>query len=159
GAGAAGLALALQLQSPHRSVCVLESGDRNIRAASQSLLAGECDDHYPALRAARAAGLGGSTQVWAGWCRPLDPVDFERREEIPHSGWPLTLIDLQPYYARAHELLQLGPYDYDPVNWERESGLKSWGTPQNVIETILFRQSAVRFADLYRSSAMQSPGL
>lgn len=159
GAGAAGLALALQLQSLHRSVCILESGAHKIREASQALLAGESDDDYPALRAARAAGLGGSTQVWAGWCRPLDPIDFERREEIPHSGWPITLVDLQPYYAQAHELLQLGPYDYDPLGWERPSGLRRWELPQDVIETILFRQSGVRFADLSSSAGMRSPSV
>jgi choline dehydrogenase-like flavoprotein len=159
GAGAAGLALARQLQGSHRSVCILESGGQRIRAASQALLAGESDDPYPALRAARAAGLGGSTQVWAGWCRPLDPIDFERREEIPHSGWPITLADLQAYYARAHELLQLGPYDYDPQNWERASGLSRWELPRDAIESTLFRQSGVRFAQLYRSAGMRGSGV
>jgi choline dehydrogenase-like flavoprotein len=79
GAGPAGITLAMQLEHPHRSICVLEAGGLHYQRASQSLLEGHSTLHYPPLHTARVAALGGSTRVWSGWCRPLDAIDFERR--------------------------------------------------------------------------------
>jgi choline dehydrogenase-like flavoprotein len=43
---------------------------------------------------------------------PLDPIDFETRSWVPHSGWPITFQDLVPYYDRARALCGLGPFDF-----------------------------------------------
>ena len=59
--------------------------------------------------------FGGSTNHWGGMCSPLDPLDFEKRDWVPYSGWPITAADLAPYYARAHSLLGLGPFNYTPA--------------------------------------------
>ena len=37
----------------------------------------------------RIRALGGATGHWEGWCRPLMPHDFEARDYIPNSGWPI----------------------------------------------------------------------
>jgi choline dehydrogenase-like flavoprotein len=52
-------------------------------------------------------------------CRyaPLDPVDLERRPDVPHSGWPLTRRDLDPWYSRAQGLAGLGPFTYSADSW------------------------------------------
>ncbi len=157
GAGAAGITLAMKLDSPHRSICMLEGGGLSLRRASQALLEGESDPSYPPLRTTRVAALGGSTHVWSGWCRPLDAIDFERRPEMPHSGWPLSLADLQPFYAQAHEVLQLGPYDYDPTAWEQSSGTARLPLTDERITTLLFRQSPVRFGSSYAAALAKSP--
>lgn len=159
GAGAAGITLAMRLESPRRLICVLESGGRAIDHATQALLAGESHANYPPLQITRAAVLGGSTQVWSGWCRPLDADDFEHRAEIPHSGWPIKIAELQPYYVQAHEILQLGPYDYDPAAWERVSGSTRWALLEEQIATLLFRQSPVRLGSAYGSVLTKSAGI
>jgi len=159
GAGAAGITLAMRLESPRRLICVLESGGHVIGRATQALLAGESHANYPPLQITRAAALGGSTQVWSGWCRPLDADDFERRAGIPHSGWPIQFAELQPYYAQAHEILQLGPYDYDPAAWERVSGSTRWALLDEQIATLLFRQSPVRLGSAYASELTKSAGI
>ena len=41
----------------------------------------------------RIRSLGGTTGHWNGWCRPLMPQDFERRDYIPDSGWPLKYLE------------------------------------------------------------------
>ena len=156
GAGAAGIALAMQLDSRERSICVLEGGGFGFHRASQALLEGERIANYPPLHAARVAALGGSTHVWGGWCRPLDALDFERRVEIPHSGWPISRADLQPFYTQAHELLQLGPYDYDPAGWERLSSTTQLALADEQITTVLFRQSPVKFGSSYRPMLAKS---
>ncbi|MCE2658390.1 MAG: GMC family oxidoreductase [Rubrivivax sp.] len=56
---------------------------------------------------------------------PLDPIDFERRDWLPHSGWPITKADLDPYYERAHATGQSGRYDYNPDHWA-DAQAKPW---------------------------------
>jgi hypothetical protein len=46
---------------------------------------------------------------------PLQPWVFAGREWIPDSAWPFSRQDLDPYHARAHEILEIGPFDYDPA--------------------------------------------
>ncbi len=48
---------------------------------------------------------------------PLDPIDFEKRDWLPHSGWPITKADLDPYYERAHVVGKSARYDYRPESW------------------------------------------
>jgi choline dehydrogenase-like flavoprotein len=45
-----------------------------------------------------------------GWCRPLDAIDFEVREWIPHSGWPFPRSALATWYRHAAEILEVEPF-------------------------------------------------
>lgn len=118
GAGAAGITLALELEGTGRRVCLLEAGGSGYEPEAQHLFEGEVvGQEYPQLRDTRASALGGSTIVWAGWCRPLEPLDFEPRDWCDAGGWPFGLDELRPYYARAHELCGLAAFDYDPEHW------------------------------------------
>ena len=79
GAGAAGLSIALQfIDQQHLDVVVLEGGGRDFSDVSQELYQGRnLGFEYYDLDASRLRYLGGSTNHWGGWCRPLDPMDFE----------------------------------------------------------------------------------
>ena len=111
GAGAAGITLAQALIGASSRVILLEGGGFDLEVAMQGLYSGEIvgRPYYP-LEAARLHYFGGTTGHWGGYCAPLDPIDFERRDWVPHSGWPITRAELDPFYARAHPLLDLGPY-------------------------------------------------
>jgi choline dehydrogenase-like flavoprotein len=118
GAGAAGITLALELEATGLRVCLLEAGGAEYESEIQRLFEGEVvGDQYPILRDTRVGALGGSTTVWAGWCRPLEALDFERRDWCDAGGWPFGLAELRPYYARAHEICGLAAFDYDPDHW------------------------------------------
>jgi len=146
GAGPAGITLARELDDGQREICLLECGGESFEAATQSLLAAaQGSDDYPPLQATRVGALGGSTHVWAGWCRPLDAIDFERRPEIPSSGWPISRADLDPFYVQAHAALRLGPFGYDPIAWERSSGCRALPLAGDDVQPILFRKSDVNF--------------
>ena len=115
GAGAAGIALALEFMNRRDRVVVLESGGLDYEEATQELYAGRSDlgmEYFP-LETARVRVFGGSTTHWGGMCTRLDPIDFAKRDWVPYSGWPIDHRDLDPYYARAHVWLELGEYDYD----------------------------------------------
>jgi choline dehydrogenase-like flavoprotein len=162
GGGPAGLTLARELDDGRRSICLVEGGGLAFEQSSQALFAGQSDgDGYPYLQATRMAALGGSTHFWAGWCRPLDPIDFERREEFPSSGWPISRSDLDPFYRQANEILELGPFDYDPLHWERAASTHRLPIPAEDIEAILFRRSSIHFgarraAELRRSQRVRA---
>jgi choline dehydrogenase-like flavoprotein len=114
GAGAAGITLALELSGSKHDIIVLESGDYTDDGQSQTLLRGEISDpthHYP-LQEARSRLLGGTTAIWGGRCLPLDPIDFERRDYVPFSDWPVSFKEIQEYYPRAHGYCECGEYTY-----------------------------------------------
>ena len=118
GAGPAGITLALELEATGRRVCLLEAGGLRYEAATQRLYEGQVvGQPYPILRDTRVSALGGSTTVWAGWCRPLEALDFEPRDWCGACGWPFGRDELRPCYARAHAICGLADFEYDPERW------------------------------------------
>ena len=122
GAGAAGITIAREFRAGHIRVALLESGWLTPDEATQSLYDGavRSQPYFP-LGAAntRTRYFGGSTNAWAGQCRPLDALDFERREWVPASGWPFGLAHLLPFYERAQTVCDLGPFAYDAAGLAR----------------------------------------
>lgn len=115
GAGPAGISLAMHLADRGISVLLLESGHINTDAKTQSLYEGEVADagmHSPPDKY-RQRRLGGSSGIWGGRCMPLDPIDFESRNYMPHSGWPISYDDLLPYYPAANALAEAGRFSYE----------------------------------------------
>ncbi|HEY4342352.1 MAG TPA: GMC family oxidoreductase [Steroidobacteraceae bacterium] len=114
GAGAAGITLALELADSGLDVLLLESGGLQAEDSTQRLYEGEVVDerlHSPPDRY-RQRRFGGSTTIWGGRSAPFDPIDFEARDYIPHSGWPIDLATLGPYYIRANQVCELGAFRY-----------------------------------------------
>lgn len=118
GGGPAGLTIARALAGRGFSICMIESGglqtdsadqERSVRDLSVGRNAGL---HYFQLDDARGRGLGGSSTRWnipmgdgiGVRLRPLDPIDFEARDWLSHSGWPFDYSHLDPYYTRAAAL-------------------------------------------------------
>jgi choline dehydrogenase-like flavoprotein len=110
GGGAAGITLARELSDGRRKVVLLESGGFEFDVGTQSLYTGEVIGvPYIPLMADRLRYLGGSTNHWQGSCRPFDALDL--------ADWPFGLEELEPYYRRASEACQLGPYSFDLHDW------------------------------------------
>ncbi|HEU4720459.1 MAG TPA: GMC family oxidoreductase [Gemmatimonadaceae bacterium] len=122
GAGAAGISIAREWIGAARTVLLLEGGGFEYDARMQDLYRGESVGlpYFP-LHAARLHYFGGTTGHWAGFCSTFDDIDFVARPWVPHSGWPITRASLDPYYARAHRVLELGPYEYDIARWRRRN--------------------------------------
>jgi choline dehydrogenase-like flavoprotein len=114
GGGPAGISLALALAETKLNILLLESGGMSFDPQVQKMYAGsQSGQPYIALDAGRLRFLGGGTNHWGGWCRPLDEIDFEARSWMPHSGWPFPRKALEPYYPRAQALVEAGPWIYD----------------------------------------------
>jgi len=158
GAGAAGITLAREfIHSPFR-VVLLESGGMEYEQETQDLYEGQSiGQTFQDLTASRLRYFGGTTNHWGGWCLPLDAIDFEPRDDLPSHGWPFPRSHLDPWYQRAQEVCQLGPYDYRPSSW----GI----TPDKVpppfsgpdFECKILQESPVRFGPVYAAALRQAP--
>ena len=149
GSGPAGLTLARELAGANSKVVILESGDFRNRRKLKKLNEGDTfGDDYHNPRWGRVRRVGGSANRWlveigngqrGARFVPLDPIDFEKREWMPNSGWPLGRADLDPFYERAQEHCGVGPYHYDLASWS-EPGMEAIETPG--IETSHFQFGA-----------------
>jgi choline dehydrogenase-like flavoprotein len=128
GAGPAGTLLAREFAGEDFKVVLLESGGEHSDHRTQQLSAGEVTgDFDEPVENTHLRQLGGTANHWIikmsdkqyGYrYAPLNHIDFEKRDAIPYSGWPITREDLDPYYEKVHKDCRIGPYKYGPGNWE-----------------------------------------
>lgn len=135
GAGAVGYAMAHKLRSTGLDVVVLESGIHNERQGYEwwqrrdwDPLVADLDEGVPNefvqdarpdfFEASRTRCLGGSTNCWGGFIRPLDAYDFDE--------WPIQRSDLLKYYKQDLPLLGLGHFDIfdQPEKWNEYTRVK-----------------------------------
>jgi len=120
GSGFAGLTLAERLPRSDQ-VLVLEAGglapDSDAEAELFDIdLLGMPQHHNVSSRGRR---FGGSSDLWFGRIAALDPIDFEERSWVPHSGWPLGHDELRPWLETAASVLDVPNFDKIDVGaWE-----------------------------------------
>lgn len=155
GAGAAGIALARELMGSGLRVVLIESGDFKYRHRPQFLYLGRNTGKKSFSTVfSRFRVFGGSTTRWGGQCRPLDPIDFERRESVPYSGWPFDFAHIEPFYRRAHVVCNLGPYDYNPATGGATQGM------DESLTTRVYRFSyPANFSEAYRHELERAPDI
>lgn len=118
GGGPAGLALARELLGAPLQIGLVESGDVVFDPTLQRL--NELEPGGTPLEPGadtRRRQLGGMANLWNTYIQrnqaaarylPLDAIDFEQRDWLPHSGWPFSRADLDPYYRRAAAQIGFG---------------------------------------------------
>ncbi len=162
GAGAAGLSMAIEWEGFGSRVILLEGGGFDYEAKMQDLYKGTNTGlPYYALESARLHYFGGTTGHWAGFCSTLDELDFKQRSWVSMSGWPITKYELDPFYARGHKLLELGPYDYRPEYWtQKDKSLEPLPLDQKIIRHKIWQFSPpTRFGTKYRSTILNSSNI
>lgn len=161
GGGIAGITLAREMENADIDTCVLESGGFAPDDETRDLYRGEDTGlPYSFADGCRGRFLGGSSNCWGGWCRPLDAPDFEKRDWVPHSGWPFGLEELMPFYHRTHALLKLGPTTFDPAFWEsaiaRRDVRRIPLVTGKIRDTVSQFSPPARFGKLYRKELEQA---
>lgn len=160
GAGAAGISIAKQFTDKPFQILLVESGDFEFNQQTQDLYRGEVEGNLPGsndyLHQSRLRYFGGSTNHWAGWCRPLDPIDFEEREWVPNSGWPMS--ELEPYYRGAEKLVGIDPFP------DLESRQTDWATTEiNQLKVrapfFQFSTPPTRFGIKYRNDLLHAENI
>jgi choline dehydrogenase-like flavoprotein len=119
GSGPAGMTLAVSLAERRIPCLILEAGDRAFEPDIQDDCIGEVTgDPYFELDVTRLRQFGGSSNHWAGWCRPLDAWDFEPVPGLGIPGWPIAKVDLDPHASRANDILEIPDPVDRPINDE-----------------------------------------
>ncbi|HEY9643015.1 MAG TPA: hypothetical protein V6C57_21175, partial [Coleofasciculaceae cyanobacterium] len=120
GSGPAGLSIAKEFVGTSIQVWIVESGGLDEEPDTQALYEIESVGVPRVMQQdiIRSRIFGGSSHIWTGRCAPFDPLDFQARPWIPHSGWPINREQLDPYLERAGVNLGLGPHCYDEQLWE-----------------------------------------
>ena len=114
GGGPAGISMAMALANTPLHVVLLESGGMTFDPKTQSLYEGsKVGAPYLTLEATRLRYLGGSSNHWGGWLRPMDQIDFEERTWMPYSGWPFGKKEIDRYFVKAQSLCEGGTLLYD----------------------------------------------
>lgn len=124
GAGPVGLAFALEAAEAGLSVLLVDagstsSGRRDIpgRADGSDVIV-DPDRHAPIEQVTRR-GIGGTSWLWGGRCVRFEPIDFEHRDFVPDSDWPVTIDDIRPWEAAAADYLDCGSARFrsDAADW------------------------------------------
>lgn len=114
GTGAAGLTIASEMLDTNFKIMLIEGGGLTHEADTQALYDVEVSGlAHPGSTEGRFRIHGGSTTKWAGQALPLTPFDFEKRDWVSHSGWPISFDDLKPYYDRACQFLLVDKMNFD----------------------------------------------
>lgn len=159
GAGAAGIALAKELGKQHLRIGLVESGGFDPDRAQQ-LYDGETFGAIPAelryLVTSRMRWFGGTTNIWTGWCRPLDDLDFQSRAWVSHSGWPLSRSELEPFYERAAELCEVDSFAYSAEQTASQKSANWLRSGADLRSSFFHFSPPTRFGTLYRSELVSS---
>lgn len=164
GSGAVGIALALELSRRNIEAVVLAGGGERETDADRDLYRGVADVRSPhePLEENRRRVFGGTTVAWGGRCVPLDPVDFESRPWIPHSGWPIPYADLLPHFDRAIELCEAGPFDFDAASVfspGRASLIDDFDDEELSSASVERWSPPTNFGKRYKAELRRAPGL
>ncbi|MBV9366594.1 MAG: hypothetical protein JOY89_20350 [Solirubrobacterales bacterium] len=95
GSGLAGWAIADGFRDVQLRVLMLESG--GIMPEPEADALNETANAGCPLYDDRARILGGTSPMWFGRCIPLDEINYEARDWVPLSGWPIGLETLKPF--------------------------------------------------------------
>ncbi len=151
------------LAAKGHQVLLLESGGFKQDKATQSLYKGTSvgipiDPTVDlGLDTPRLRFFGGTTNHWAGFCRPFPEGDLAARAWVPRSGWPITRADLDPYYAGAHDVIKLGPYDYSIPSWTEQGHLTQPFLEDDAMPHVLYQVAGHPvLGDTYRDEIVAS---
>jgi choline dehydrogenase-like flavoprotein len=162
GSGPAGVSLALEWVGSNRKVILLEGGGFNVEAQMQALYQGKSLDrpYYP-MQSVALHYFGGTSGHWAGFCAPFDPIDFEPRDWVPHSGWPFNRTHLDPFYVRAGKFLELGSDQFDVAYFEKQDPeVKRLPLDESVFFHKMWQFSApTRVGTVYRDPIVNAPNV
>lgn len=128
GAGAAGLALAVELAASRLDVLLLESGGLHGPSAAADVECTGLPLVDPTPR--RAQGFGGSTGIWYGRLARLDESDFAPRSWVASSGWPIAPAEVYRFEPGATRFFALetddafsrGPSAIDSIRADLDGG-------------------------------------
>jgi choline dehydrogenase-like flavoprotein len=114
GAGAAGILLSVKFSQKGKKVLIIESGhfieDDQRQCLNEAEQSGKILNN---IVWGRKRAIGGTTIAWGGQSLPFSPIDFEERDWVMNSGWPIGFSDLETFYKEANRFMDIDEMNYD----------------------------------------------
>lgn len=160
GAGAAGIAIAQTFLGTAVNVCVIAGGGLASTRRNQELYSGRFIGSLPFDPGiSRMRVFGGSCNLWGGGCIPLSPMDMGRRDWVPHSGWPLSYAELEPYYRQARPFCGIEAHDFADGSFLAPPPREPLAFDDGALVNKIFARSPVMFGEAYRSELDRAPNI
>ncbi len=100
--------MAREFANSSHSIILLEGGGQTTESASQEPYKSEIVGlKHEGIHHGRVRACGGTTTLWPGQSIPLWDIDFQKRDWVPYSGWPIERKTLLPYITRAQDVMQI----------------------------------------------------
>ena len=159
GAGPSGIPLALGLAETGLRIGLFEAGGPTPATIGQEHPYQGTNLGLPYdLVGTRLRYLGGTSNHWGGWCRPLDPYDFTPRAHIPLSGWPISRADLNPHFDAALNVCEVATGGLGLKAFEHDFGYEGFlhkAAPEFQVKNFLFSKPT-RFGARYLQDLKQA---
>ncbi len=156
GSGAAGISMATEFLNSKYDVFLLEGGsieyDETHRKNYECKVVGLKHN----VNETRGRVFGGTTTMWPGQASPFDPIDFEKREWVNLSGWPIKYDELKPYFIRSEEKMNLPHSSYNEETWPKNSLMPPTFDPTKLTNIFSQFSPTADFARQYRSQIKNS---
>jgi choline dehydrogenase-like flavoprotein len=110
GGGPAGITLALRLAGNGRHVVLVEGGGHEYSAVSQELYKCPSTGLEVYAEETRLRFLGGTSNHWAGRCRPFERSDFVVGPPVHLPGWPIAFSEIERNLSAAMDIVDLPPH-------------------------------------------------
>lgn len=152
GAGPAGITLALRLAGDGRRVLLVEGGGHEYSQSSQTLYNCPSTGLNVYAEETRLRFLGGTSNHWAGRCRPFEKSDFDWGPPVSLPGWPIRFSEFERYLPAAMAIVDL-PSD---------SGFKTINASMDGNDFVADRfllSPPTRFAQKYAKELQETEGL
>ncbi|WP_454840086.1 GMC oxidoreductase [Pseudomonas hormoni] len=152
GAGPAGITLALRLAGDGRRVLLVEGGGHEYSPSSQTLYNCPSTGLNVYAEETRLRFLGGTSNHWAGRCRPFEKSDFDWGPPVSLPGWPIRFSEFERYLPAAMAIVDL-PSD---------SGFKTINASMDGNDFVADRfllSPPTRFAQKYAKELQETEGL
>jgi choline dehydrogenase-like flavoprotein len=106
GAGTVGLYLAAAISAtkPELDIVIVEAGGKVAGTEGNTRCSGSIGKRHEGVHLGRATGLGGTSSLWGGQLAEFSEADL-RRDDVT---WPISFTELQTYYRRIYERLEIG---------------------------------------------------
>ena len=161
GAGPAGIVSAVELARAGRRVVLLEGGGRDTPGEAQKVYDGEVSGRPYPLLGSRLRWLGGTSNHWGGWVKPLDDLDFRDKPHYPLPAWPFGPEELEPWYRIASRWCEIDSAEYAVETLGRGTEGRLLELPEsNGFLNRVFRFSPpTRFGTRYRPDIEESQNI
>lgn len=99
--------------------------------------------------------------MWGGFYSPFDDIAFRTRSWVDSSGWPIKGHELEKFYKKATNLVELESENFDTDFWIQKNHLfKSIPFNRNVIYDKMWQFSPpTRFGEKYKKRIVNSDNI